>query len=74
VDPSYSQNTTHSLQKIDLVRLVTGRKSLAVATPGSVEVDEKILVEFDCLIIIFGIENEDPLLFFDVLKEKETFI
>ncbi len=29
-------------------------------------------MEFDCLIIIFGIENEDPLLFFDVLKEKET--
>jgi hypothetical protein len=39
-----------------------------------IEVDQQVLMELDCLIIIFGIENEDPLLFFDVLKEKETFI
>jgi hypothetical protein len=43
-----------------------------VAAPGSVKVDEKILVELDCLVIIFGIKNKDPLLFFDVLKEKRN--
>jgi len=43
-----------------------------VATPGSVEVDEQVLMKLDCLVIIFGIKNKDPLLFFDVLKEKRN--
>jgi hypothetical protein len=39
-----------------------------MSTPWSIEVDKKVLVSLDCFIVIFGVQDENSLLFLKLLK------